>query len=158
MKRSINILLCLFIASSGYAQTGTRTGKAEIAPAPDTALMQKIWDGWATLDSNKVAQYYASGPHTFFDIAPLKYNSWSEYQSGSKVVLAGFKSAKLTVNDDADLHRTNANLTWATATVKYELTTKADKVEMGNFRWTVIWEYQDGKWLIVHEHISEPLP
>ena len=37
------------------------------------------------------------------------------------------------------------------------MTTKGGKVEMGNFRWTVIWENQDGKWLIVHEHVSEPL-
>jgi hypothetical protein len=28
---------------------------------------------------------------------------------------------------------------------------------MGNFRWTVIWENEDGKWLIVHEHVSAPV-
>ena len=28
---------------------------------------------------------------------------------------------------------------------------------MGNFRWTVIFENHDGKWLIVHEHVSEPI-
>jgi SnoaL-like domain len=35
-----------------------------------------------------------------------------------------------------------------------------DKVlmqEMGNLRWTVVFENQDGKWLIVHEHVSAPL-
>ena len=36
------------------------------------------------------------------------------------------------------------------------MTTKAGKVEMGNFRWTVIFENEDGKWLIVHEHVSAP--
>jgi hypothetical protein len=29
---------------------------------------------------------------------------------------------------------------------------------MGNFRWTVVLDNQDGKWLIVHEHVSEPVP
>jgi ketosteroid isomerase-like protein len=29
---------------------------------------------------------------------------------------------------------------------------------MGNFRWTAVFEKQDGKWLIAHEHVSEPLP
>ena len=29
---------------------------------------------------------------------------------------------------------------------------------MGNFRWTVVFENEDGKWLIVHEHVSAPLP
>jgi hypothetical protein len=28
---------------------------------------------------------------------------------------------------------------------------------MGNFRWTVIWEKEDGKWVIVHEHVSAPM-
>jgi hypothetical protein len=28
---------------------------------------------------------------------------------------------------------------------------------MGNFRWTAILENQNGKWLIVHEHVSAPL-
>ena len=28
---------------------------------------------------------------------------------------------------------------------------------MGDFRWTVIWQKEDGKWLIVHEHVSAPL-
>jgi ketosteroid isomerase-like protein len=28
---------------------------------------------------------------------------------------------------------------------------------MGNFRWTVVFEKQGGKWLIVHEHISVPM-
>jgi hypothetical protein len=28
---------------------------------------------------------------------------------------------------------------------------------MGNFRWTVVFENQDGKWLIVHEHVSMPV-
>ena len=30
-------------------------------------------------------------------------------------------------------------------------------LEMGNFRWTAIFENQDGKWMTVHEHVSAPL-
>ena len=118
--------------------------------------MQRIWDGWSTLDPANVAKYYATGPHTFFDIAPLKYGSWDEYEKGVKGVLAGYKSAKCAVNDDAEVHA-HGDLVWGTATIKEEMTTKAGKVEMGSFRWTVIWENQDGKWLIVHEHVSVPI-
>jgi ketosteroid isomerase-like protein len=28
---------------------------------------------------------------------------------------------------------------------------------MGQFRWTAVFEKQDGKWLIVHEHVSQPM-
>ena len=60
------------------------------------------------------------------------------------------------MNDDGAIHP-HGDLVWATATVKEEMTTRAGEVEMGNFRWTVIFENQDGKRMIVHEQVSEPL-
>jgi ketosteroid isomerase-like protein len=154
-KRFVTILACL-ISLSLYSLAVPKSA-AKGSGAPDKDYMQKIWDGWATLDPANVAQYYASGERTFFDIAPVKYTSWQEYQEGAKNVLAGYKSATCTVNDDAAIHQ-HGDLVWGTATVKFEMTQKSGKVEMGNFRWTVVWEKQDGKWLIVHEHVSEPLP
>ena len=138
MKRIFAVSLCvLTLTLSSIAEPPKPTAKKSSAgPAPDKAFLQKIWDGWATLDTANVAKFYASGPHTFFDIAPLKYDSWDEYEKGVKVVLAGYKSAKFTVNDDASIHP-HGDLVWATATVKEEMTTKTGKVEMGNFRWTV---------------------
>ena len=158
LKRPASILLCLlalaFCVSAQTKKAATR--KTAAPPAPDKAYLQKIWDGWSTLDPANTAKFYATGPNTFFDIAPLKYNSWEEYEKGVKGVLAGYKSAKFIVNDDAAIHP-EGNIVWATATVKNEMTSKAGKVEMGNVRWTVVFENEDGKWLIVHEHVSAPL-
>lgn len=155
MKRPFAVLLCLLtLALSAAAKPAAR--KTAASSAPDKAYLQKIWDAWATLDPANVETFYAAGPHTFFDIAPLKYGSWDEYEKGVKVVLSGYKSAKFTVNDDAAIHP-HGDLAWATATVKEEMTTKAGKVEMGNFRWTVVFENRDGKWVTVHEHVSAPL-
>lgn len=158
LKRLLTVSFCLLaLALSVSAQTKKSAAKkAPAGPVPDVALMQKIWAGWSTLDPANVAQYYATGPHVFFDIAPLKYASWDEYDKGVKGVLAGYKSAKCSVNDDAQIHA-HGDLVWGTATIKEEMTTKAGKVEMGNFRWTVIWGNEDGKWLIIHEHVSAPL-
>ena len=158
LKRLLTVSLCLLaLTLFGSAQMKKAAPKkAPAGPTPDKALMQKIWDGWSTLDPANVAKYYATGPHTFFDIAPVKYSNWDEYEKGVKVVLAGYKSGKCVVNDDAEVH-SHGDLVWATATIKEEMTTKAGKVEMGSFRWTVIWENIDGKWLIVHEHVSEPI-
>jgi ketosteroid isomerase-like protein len=158
LKRCLTVSLCLLaLTLSASAQMKKSAAmKAPAGPVPDKAYLQKIWDGWSSLDPANVAQYYAAGPHTFFDIAPLKYGSWDEYQNGVKGVLAGYKSAKFTVNDDAAIHP-HGDLVWATATVHEEMTTKAGKVEMGNFRWTVLFENVDGKWLTVHEHVSAPL-
>jgi ketosteroid isomerase-like protein len=157
MKR-VSLLLCLLaLALSAIAQPPQSAAKKSAAPAPpDRACLQRIWDNWATLDPANAAKFYASGPHTFFDIAPLKYGSWDEYAAGSKALLLNYKSAKFTLNDDLAIHP-HGDLVWATATVSEQMTTKAGKVEMGNFRWTVVLENQDGKWLTVHEHVSEPL-
>jgi len=157
MKRLSAVVLCvLTLTLSTLAQPSKAVAKKSNPPAPDKAYLQKMWDGWSTLDPANVAKYYASGPHVFFDIAPLKYGSWDEYEKGVKVVLSGYKRAKFTVNDDT--FHPHGDLVWATATVSNELTTKAGKIEMGTFRWTMIFENQNGKWLIVHERVSAPLP
>jgi ketosteroid isomerase-like protein len=157
LKRAVSVWLCLLaLTLTGLGQSKSASMKKSAGPAPDKAYMQKIWDGWATLDPENVAKYYATGPHTFFDLAPLKYSSWEEYAKGAKALLAGYKSAKFTVNDDAEIH-VHGDLVWVTATVADQMTTTAGKVQMGNFRWTGVFENTDGKWLIVHEHVSAPL-
>lgn len=148
------VIVVVLIVSFGVAQT-KKTGKTE-GSGPDKGLMQKVWDGWSTLDVSNVNQFYATGPHVFFDIAPLKYASWEEYQKGVVNVIADFKTAKFTVNDDVELHPAGQYV-WGTSTVKEDATMKSGKREMGTFRWTVVFEKQNGKWLIVHEHISVPM-
>jgi ketosteroid isomerase-like protein len=153
MKRLLTVAV-LIAALFVLAQAAPPSMKS--APAPDRAYLQKIWDGWATLNPDNVAQYYATGAHPFFDIAPLKYNSWEEYDKGAKALLSNYKSATFTVNDDLAIHPAG-DLAWVTATVKYEMTQKTGKVEMGNMRWTAVYENRDGKWIAVHEHVSMPV-
>jgi len=155
MPKRFMIVLLLSLSLIASAQT-KKAAKTSAPAAPDKAYLQKIWDGWSTLDPANTAKLYATGPHTFYDIAPLKYNSWDEYRKGVTAVVGNYKSAKFTVNDDVEIHP-HGDLAWVTATVASEMTTNAGKIEMGNFRWTAIFENQDGKWLIVHEHVSAPL-
>jgi ketosteroid isomerase-like protein len=154
MKHVAVFVLLLSCVVSGFGQ---KPSKAAAGGGIDKAHLQKIWDGWATLDPANVKQYYAQGPHVFFDIAPLKYANWDEYEAGVTKVLADYKSAKCKVNDDAQIHKAG-DLYWITATVAYEMTHKSGKVDMGNFRWTAVFEKQQGKWLTVHEHVSMPAP
>jgi len=145
---------------TGLAQTGLapkRTNVSAGSGAVDKAYLQKIWDGWATLDVAAEKQYYAQGPHVFFDVAPLKYGSWDEYQAGVSKDLANYKAARFTVNDDAQIHK-SGEAYWITSTVASDMTQKSGKRELSTFRWTAVFEKQNGKWLIVHEHVSMPQP
>jgi ketosteroid isomerase-like protein len=154
-KRFVTLLVwVLTLSISLFAQTRKHDKKAG-GSGPDKAYLQKIWDGWATLDASHQAQFYAKGDHTFFDVAPLKYNNWDEYQKGVGDILKGYKSMRFTVNDDAQVHP-HGDLAWVSATIKEDATTTAGKHEMGNLRWTAVFEKQGGQWLIVHEHVSEP--
>lgn len=157
MKRlALAVLFSLALITTTIAADKKPMEKKMSASTPDKAFLQKIWDGWATLDPTNVSQYYATGPHVFFDIAPLKYGSWDEYQKSVTQVLADYKSGHFTVNDDAELHPAG-NYVWGTATIKEEMVHKDGKIDMGNFRWTVVFEKQGGKWVIVHEHVSAPM-
>ncbi len=158
-KRLLTILMCMIaISLSSFAAPKKPAAKkaSSAGPLPDKAYIQKIWDGWATIDPANVAPYYAKGPNTFFDIAPLKYTSWEDYAEGVKKEFATYKSAILTVNDDLQIHPAG-DYCWVTATIKEDAALKSGKREMATFRWTAVFQKQDGKWLIVHEHVSEPV-
>jgi ketosteroid isomerase-like protein len=164
MKRLSLVLFAVFaLTLCGFAQEKTAPKKKEAKPAahkmagggPDLAYLQKAWDAWGTMDTKNVAPYYVSGAGTFFDVAPLKYSSFEEYQAGAQGFFKDLKSVKFTVNDDAKVHG-EGNWAWSTATVKEEATTKSGKHEMSTFRWTAIFEKTGDKWLITHEHISAP--
>jgi ketosteroid isomerase-like protein len=157
MKRLAVLFAVLSLALGASAQKAAKApAKTSGGGAPDKAYMQRIWDGWASMDVANQKQYYAQGPHVFFDIAPLKYASWDEYQDGVTKVLSGFKAAKFTLNDDLQIHKCG-DAYWVTSTVASDMTEKSGKRDMGQFRWTAVFEKHEGKWLIVHEHVSQPI-
>lgn len=152
MKRIVMLALVVAMATSVWAQ---KEKKAAMGGGVDKAHLQKIWDGWGTLDAAGQKKFYAQGAHVFFDIAPLKYSSWDEYQETVSKELGEYKAAHFTVNDDTEVHKSGDSY-WTTATVAYDMTLKSGKREMGNFRWTAVFEKHDGAWVMVHEHVSSP--
>ncbi len=155
-KRLSTIVTCVLMLAIASFAADKKPAAKKTTGGPDKAYLQKIWDGWAALDGSKQAEFYATGPHLYFDLAPLKYASWDEYQAGVAKLLDEYKSATLTVNDDAEIH-TVGDTAWLASTVKADMMKKTGKREMATFRWTAIFEKHDGKWLIVHEHVSEPM-
>ena len=99
MKRIFAAVAVSILMISTISAAPKKSEKKSAGPGPDKAYLQKVWDGWGTLDPANTAQFYAPGQHTFFDVAPLKYNSWDEYEPGVKKELADYKSAKFTVSD-----------------------------------------------------------
>ncbi len=137
--------------ASAQSNSGAQT------QTPNKQLMQDIWNGWATLNTANVSRFYdKNATDTFFDVTPLKYKGWSEYESGVKTVLAQWQTMKAVVNDDAAVHA-RGDLYWGTATVHLDITPKQGNPMTLDVRWTVVWQKQGRQWLVVHEHVSAPL-
>jgi len=120
--------------------------------------MQKTGELWATLDTSKVAPFYAKDAQlAFFDIAPMKYTGWAEYEKGVQAVFTGISSAKFSLGSDARA-TLRGNTAWGTATARFDVTGKDGTAGPFEFRWTVVWERRGREWLIVHEHVSAPSP
>ena len=102
-KRLLTVLVrVLAFSLSSFA--ASKSKKQSNFGAPDKAYLQKIMAGWSAGNPADMAQYYDKGDYTFFDIAPLKYANWAEYEKGVTDLMKNYKSVKLTVNDDAQIH------------------------------------------------------
>ncbi len=124
----------------------------------DKAIMQKVWDAWDTLDLANPAKFYSHETnHIFYDVAPLQYHSWSEYEAGAKPLLASWKSLKSKVNYDGMIHPESPNMVWTTSTVDMDIVTKDGKNQKMTVRWTAIWHKHGDAWMIAHEHVSAPM-
>jgi ketosteroid isomerase-like protein len=143
-------------AQSTSAPSKNAAAKAS-APLPvDKAYLQSIWDGWSSDDVEKQGQFYAQGPgHLFFDVAPLKYDSWEAYKAGVAPSLKDSPKVTFTVNDDVQIHP-EGKITWVDGTLNMAGTSPQGEKQTLALRWTAIFELQDGRWLIQHEHVSAP--
>lgn len=156
-------LLALIVpveAQTTPASPSAAPAKAATTPV-DKAYLQSIWDGWASNDLDKQGRFYAQGPnHLFFDVAPLKYNSWDEYKAGVAPTIKDAPKVTYTLHDDIQIHPVG-DITWVDGTLNMSGISPQGQKESLDLRWTAVLEQQDGRWVIAHEHVSasaEPPP
>jgi ketosteroid isomerase-like protein len=153
MKKCFAAAACaLLLAGCGSEPVKTVDATADIKP-----VVEKMLAAWETLDPAKAAPFYAKDAGlAFFDIAPLKYSGWSEYEAGTKKMLAEFKSLKFTLSPDFKAYK-NGSVAWATYTYDSVTAMKSGETVGKQGRVTDLLELRGNAWLIVHEHVSEPL-
>lgn len=121
-------------------------------------LLSEYYAAWSTKDPSAAAKFYAKEPDlVFYDVAPLKYTGWKDYQAGASKTIQDFANFRLTSNRDLVVTR-KGKIAWTTATVHVFIQEKDGTALELDCRHTAIWEKRKGKWLIVHEHTSAPLP
>jgi ketosteroid isomerase-like protein len=153
----VTISIGLLMALSATAQTRKTATNLE---GEFKTLIDQYYAAWSTLNPDNAAKLYAKDADlVFYDIAPLKYNGWGEYKEGVKKAFTdAMSSGKLTPKDDLKVNQ-RGNLVWTTVTFHLSAQPKAGGAALEiDGRHTAIWEKRGGKWLIIHEHVSAPLP
>ena len=154
MKKLLVVLASAWLAGCAGDQNAGKPQDATAFFKPD---FDKLCAAWSTLDTSKVASFYAKDANlVFFDVAPLQYKGWQDYEDGFKHVSADWKSAQLTLGPD--FHATElGTIAWATYTVDFIVQPKTGDVMKMQARGTDILEKRGERWLIIHEHVSVPM-
>jgi ketosteroid isomerase-like protein len=157
-NRTLTTGVMFLVVLAGAASTAGAAAKQ----GPDAefkSLIDRYYAAWSTLNVDNVDQFYAKDADLiFFDIAPLQYKGWAEYKEGvKKAFFAVITSGKLTPNNDLRVSR-HGDVVLTVVTFHLSATPKAGGSMELDGRHTAIWEKRGGKWVIVHEHVSAPLP
>lgn len=156
MKRTIAALwVCMGVWAVGQAQT--KPAKSEPSAGGVTkAFIQETLEAWSTMDTNKIAPFYATSPDdVFFDVAPMQFKGWEEWAKGAQNFFADCKSFKLILTSEPIIHN-EGNWAWGTYLWHLDAVHKDGKTETLDGRDTAIWQKQGNRWLTVHEHVSVP--
>jgi len=174
MKNCIFILCILFtIPTITFSQSKPQTqttenekiakptaAKEKVKPNTDefTTLISDYYKAWNTLNLQNPAKYYAKDPDlVFYDVAPLQYKGWKEYEAGATKLFADFSTFKLIPGNDLKVTR-RGKVAWTTLTFHLSGKQKNGTAMELDCRHTAIWEKRKANWLVVHEHVSAPLP
>lgn len=121
------------------------------------AVVDKYAAAWGSLNPDNAAPLYAKDADlVFYDVLPLKYTGWSEYDKGVRPHFAAFESLKITPKGDLKVTR-SGNVAWTTGTLQMDVKPKDGELMPLEMRQTLILEKRAGSWVIVHEHLSTPL-
>lgn len=153
----------LYVAVALAGGLLTFVGARAQQKATDDSTFRKLIDGycaaWSSGNVDAPAKYYAKDDGlVYYDLAPFAYHSWNEYREGvKKEFLDSAASIKLTAGKDLRVHR-RGTLAWTTVSMHLSETAKDGKSSELDVRYTGIWERRGPQWLLVHEHLSVPLP
>lgn len=120
--------------------------------------MERVYAAWSTFDPANAAPFYAKEANlVFFDVAPMKYQGWQAYEDGFKQVARDWQSGKVSLGPDFTASR-RGDTAWVTYTAHLDLTLKNGQKMTPDVRGTDVLERRGSDWLIVHEHVSVPMP
>lgn len=162
-KSALTIGLCSIAAIAVLERTRSATAEL-LADAEFKALIDGYYSAWSFAEGEGAAaparagQFYAPEKDlVFFDLAPMRYTGFEEYRAGATKMFDGIATNRIAPNDDLAVTR-RGSVAWTTVTFRIDAKLKAGGGFATAGRHTAIWEKRGDRWLIVHEHVSVPMP
>ena len=117
---------------------------------------QQIIDAYEKRDTQTLKRLYRKQEDALFFWERKMTYSWEQLESTMDNLIGAAAKLKLTIGDFRS--GGSGDTGWFAATFHIDRATPDGKPSSSDGRWTVIAERVNGRWLIVHEHTSFPLP
>jgi ketosteroid isomerase-like protein len=133
--------------------------KAELS---DKAALRRraltFYRKWSLLDMEKLAPFYSQSPGlvVFNDVEPVKFDGWREFAEAERKIMEKMSWWKTNPKDLRVTIWGDVALTTATPVLEGEF--KSGRKAVLTLRHTAVWRRKGGRWLIIHDHWSIPLP
>jgi ketosteroid isomerase-like protein len=162
LLRSLLVLLVASVFSLGLVQP------VQAMPNDVDLLKQSVtaWEkGWSSGDNlfsmTRVDSLYDHSDRflEFDTISPAGTitRSYQSFKDLWEPTMQASTKAKTTIDDNIEV-TTNGNMGLTTFTFRTEFTDrKTGKKYAEHAHASMVWENQDGRWVIIHEHVSSPV-
>jgi ketosteroid isomerase-like protein len=147
----------LIAMSAGHADKGSMiAGRSRSVAERMRQLSQEIMACYERRDTAALKGFYAKQPDALFFWERRMTYSWDQLDSTIDDLARAVAEMNVTTTEFRS--GGSGNTGWFAAQFHVDRVTPAGKHLSSDGRWTVIAEKINGRWLIVHEHTSFPLP
>jgi ketosteroid isomerase-like protein len=122
-------------------------------------LIDQYCVAWSSGNPDNAAKFYAKDNDlVFYDLTPFSYSGWKDYDASvRKNFMDNVQSASLTAGKDLKVTR-RGTVAWTVVSMHLTAKMKDGRTFDSPVRYTGIWEKHGKSWLLVHEHLSVPMP
>lgn len=151
------VLLAFFGALLTFA--GARAQQIVSDDATFRTLIDQYCAAWSSGNPDNAAKFYAKDKDlVFYDLTPFSYSGWKDYEAGvHKNFMDSVESVSLSAGKDLKVTR-RGTVAWTVVSMHVTAKMKDGRMIDSPVRYTGIWERHGKSWLLVHEHLSVPMP
>ncbi len=154
--KSRGLLLCLLLLGMILSSIALRTYAQSSDEQAIGALIQRFSVALKAKDVNRIMSLYAPNVLAFDAFTPRQYVGARAYRKAYEGVFAAFPGP--IESEITDLAITAAGTVGFSRNIETWVLTDKDRNRVKLvFRVTDVWRKINGKWLIVHEHVSFPV-